>query len=285
MEYLYIIQEGSSNNYKLGRSFNPEYRLKELQVCNSNELTIHSTYICNDAVTLENLIHKNYNNNNIRGEWFELSDRELNECVTKINDLIESIENKLKINVCPICNYTNYHDDKFKKHMNDNIHEKKLEFTFMEIPNFDILNVDHVMSQLKLINQNSLENQYLNMFGHSIVDLDGFVVDFDCVWKMCGYRQKIDAKRLLQKYFEENCDYVTEKDIMSKSIRCNIKNNKIENRGGHNKEIILLTKETFKAFCMMANTPEAKLIRKWYIKMETQYKHLLEKTIYLLQNK
>ena len=39
------------------------------------------------------------------------------------------IDNKMKANVCSVCGFTCYYDDKFNKHMADNIHEKKLEIT------------------------------------------------------------------------------------------------------------------------------------------------------------
>ena len=34
-----------------------------------------------------------------------------------------------------------------------------------------------------------------------------FVIDFDTVWKWCGFSRKSDGKRLLEKHFKENIDY------------------------------------------------------------------------------
>ena len=39
-----------------------------------------------------------------------------------------------------------------------------------------------------------------------------FVIDLDNVWKWLGFKQKIDAKRLLEKYFKYDIDYTDSKD-------------------------------------------------------------------------
>jgi len=38
-----------------------------------------------------------------------------------------------------------------------------------------------------------------------------FVIDFDDVWKWCGFTRRNNAKKILEKHFTENADYKIEK--------------------------------------------------------------------------
>ena len=89
-----------------------------------------------------------------------------------------------------------------------------------------------------------------------------FVVDFDIVWQNVEYSRRDSAKRVLENTFKENIDY---KII---APQCCGANNNTSLRGGQNKEIILLTIDCFKSFCMVATTPKARVIRNYYTKME-----------------
>jgi len=161
-----------------------------------------------------------------------------------------------------------------------------------------------------------------------------FVVNFDEVWKNVDFTQKVSAKRLLEKHFVEHTDYkigalllgrasleekaapqlggaafinennekaalllggasLEEKAALPKSKAAfTIKKNL--GGSGQNKELILLTVDCFKNFCMLAATPKAKEIRTYYIKMENimheYYKNFkfknneLQTTLQLSQN-
>ena len=87
-----------------------------------------------------------------------------------------------------------------------------------------------------------------------------FVIDLDNVWKWLGFQQKYHAKYLLEKNFIENSDY--------KIFAPETSGAKKENRGGHNKELIMLTINAFKRFCLKAGTKKADEIHEYYIKME-----------------
>ncbi len=135
-----------------------------------------------------------------------------------------------------------------------------------------------------------------------------FVVNFDEVWKNVDFSRRDAAKRLLEKHFVEHIDYkklapqlggasleekaapqlggaafinennekaalllggasLEEKAALPKSKAAfTIKKNL--GGSGQNKELILLTVDCFKNFCMLAATPKAKEIRTYYIKME-----------------
>ena len=53
-----------------------------------------------------------------------------------------------------------------------------------------------------------------------------------------------------------------------------------ENRGGHNKQVIMLNVNTFKKLCMKANTSRANDICDYYVKMENiMHKYMKQKLI------
>ena len=45
-----------------------------------------------------------------------------------------------------------------------------------------------------------------------------FVVDLDNVWKWLGFKQKVDAKRLVEKHFKLNIDYKNIEPYISKKV-------------------------------------------------------------------
>lgn len=89
---------------------------------------------------------------------------------------------------------------------------------------------------------------------------EDFIIDLDEIWKWLGFSQKIRAKELLQKHFKEDLEY--------KILLSSTREQKEENRGGKNKEIIMLTIKTFKKLCLKANTSKADQIHDYYIKLE-----------------
>jgi phage anti-repressor protein len=101
------------------------------------------------------------------------------------------------------------------------------------------------------------------------------VIDFEKIFNFIGFKQKVHAKRLLLKFFNENEDFIINKMLSPQGERDSI--NIIPQHGGQNKEKILLTPNAFKDFCMKANTEAAQRVRKYYIKMENiLFKHLNE---------
>jgi phage anti-repressor protein len=84
-----------------------------------------------------------------------------------------------------------------------------------------------------------------------------FVIDLDNVWKWLGFSQKVNAKRVLEKNFTKNRDYKLSLCQLAKQIK-----------GGHNKETFMLNINTFKKFCLKAETKKANEIHDYYIKLE-----------------
>jgi phage anti-repressor protein len=79
------------------------------------------------------------------------------------------------------------------------------------------------------------------------------------MWKWIGFSQKVNAKVVLEKNFVENTDY----KITLSHVR-----KQTDTRGGQNKEVIMLTINAFKRFCLKAGTKKSDEIHEYYIKME-----------------
>jgi phage anti-repressor protein len=90
-------------------------------------------------------------------------------------------------------------------------------------------------------------------------DKTDFVIDLDNMWKWIGFSQKVNAKVVLEKNFVENTDY----KITLSHVR-----KQTDTRGGQNKEVIMLTINAFKRFCLKAGTKKSDEIHEYYIKME-----------------
>ena len=89
-----------------------------------------------------------------------------------------------------------------------------------------------------------------------------FIIDFDTVWKWCGFSRKDPAKRLLEKNFIKEVDY----QIKSAPPTCGALLDTVN--GGQNKEKITLSINTFKKFCLKAGTKRADEIHDYYINLE-----------------
>ena len=97
------------------------------------------------------------------------------------------------------------------------------------------------------------------MFASSVDNSNtDFVIDLDSVWKWIGFSTKSNAKRLLEKQFVIDNDYIL------KASEGTTK----KGSGGHNIQKIMLTNKTFKSLCLKAGTKKADEIHACYIKME-----------------
>jgi len=87
-----------------------------------------------------------------------------------------------------------------------------------------------------------------------------FVVDLDNVWNWLGFSQKIRAKNLLERHFIVDIDY---KQSLAQSGE-----QTMHVKGGHNKEIFMLTVKAFKSFCLKAGTKKADEVHDYFMKLE-----------------
>jgi phage anti-repressor protein len=98
-----------------------------------------------------------------------------------------------------------------------------------------------------------------------------FVVDLDEIYEWMGFSRKDPAKRLLKKYFTLDKDY---QDFAPPTGGA-----KDDNRGGHNKEKILMTISTLKMMGMLANTEKGRNFRKYFLAMERVFNKYLKKQL------
>jgi phage anti-repressor protein len=130
-----------------------------------------------------------------------------------------------------------------------------------------------------------IANLFMYMNYHPTTD---YPINLETVIKIVGFAHKKNAKRTLENNFIEGEDY--------KVLLLPTEKQKNDNRGGHNKEDVMLNMDTFKNLCMMVKTPEGKAIRKYYVKLENihnkivkeeieQHKLLLQEKETLLQEK
>lgn len=92
-----------------------------------------------------------------------------------------------------------------------------------------------------------------------------FVIDFEDVWKWCGFSRKDHAKRILDKHFIIDTDY---KIIFPQEGENSIL--------GRPKEKITLNIRTFKKFCLKSNTKKSDEIHDYYIKLEEILQDVLQ---------
>ena len=95
--YVYLIQDtGKDNAYKIGVTKNlVTERKKELQTGNSSELEIITFFETKYPYKLEAMLHRYYNQSNIKNEWFSLTDDNVSgftQLCHKLNNIILSLE-------------------------------------------------------------------------------------------------------------------------------------------------------------------------------------------------
>jgi hypothetical protein len=101
-----------------------------------------------------------------------------------------------------------------------------------------------------------------------------FIINLNDIWKWLGFSRKDHCKVVLEKHFEKNSDYIINTKEKTASMHAEADKNE-ENRGGHNKEIILMNIKTFKKLCLKSCTKKADEIHNYFIKLE----NILHETI------
>lgn len=104
-----------------------------------------------------------------------------------------------------------------------------------------------------------------------------FVIELDSIWKWLGFSRKDACKRVLEKYFKINLDY---KILLLQDVE-----QVGDQHGGHNKEQIYMSVNTFKKLSLKAGTTKADHIHDYYIKLENVMFRLLQDERNILQNK
>lgn len=100
MGYVYLIQEGDKDIYKIGVSKNDVElgRVKNLQTGNSDELNVINVFKCEHYFKLEGFLHRRFNSRHKRGEFFQLTDEEVLNFTKTCENYYEIIETLIKNN-------------------------------------------------------------------------------------------------------------------------------------------------------------------------------------------
>ena len=99
-----------------------------------------------------------------------------------------------------------------------------------------------------------------------------FVIDLDNVWKWLGFGRKSDAKRVVDKHFNEDIDYKITKAATEVGVAGQQRN---LGGAGFNKETIKMTINTFKKLCLKSNTKKADEIHDYFIKLEETFQEIV----------
>lgn len=73
---VYLMVNNQTNNYKIGRSANPEFRERTLQ---SQEPDVTLLFYCPEEVISERDLHDMFADKRVRGEWFALDSNDVLE--------------------------------------------------------------------------------------------------------------------------------------------------------------------------------------------------------------
>ena len=77
--FIYLIYD-NSKGYKIGCTKNdPRKRLVQLQVGNINKLTLIHSQVSNTMLETEQHWHKVFKHKRVKGEWFNLTEKEINQ--------------------------------------------------------------------------------------------------------------------------------------------------------------------------------------------------------------
>jgi phage anti-repressor protein len=80
---VYFIQEGKSKYYKVGFTHDLPDRLQKLQTANRQDLSVYKSFICHSSSLLETIIHRDFKEYNVRGEWFKLEKSMIKSIIQK----------------------------------------------------------------------------------------------------------------------------------------------------------------------------------------------------------
>ena len=103
-----------------------------------------------------------------------------------------------------------------------------------------------------------------------------FIINLEDILDWLGFTRKDNAKVLLKNNFKENIDFIEKYDDKTAPVNSGAISNDINDdkkiinkkNGGQNKQNIYMNVDTFKEFCILAQTKKAKQVRQYYIKME-----------------
>ncbi|AKI80297.1 hypothetical protein QJ850_gp402 [Acanthamoeba polyphaga mimivirus] len=149
-----------------------------------------------------------------------------------------------------------------------------------EINNYQIMyskeiDIDSLWKKLK---ESSIDKQFFDAIGKSVVCSKKYCVNFDDVVEFLGYSRKNDAVNKLYEYYREGIDFINLKPSEFKDHEYEIiaaDSPAAKGRGGHNKKYYFLTKFAMYSFILDCTTRTAKKVKMHVIDIYNKYHELL----------
>ena len=99
MGCVYLIEAVNTGTFKIGITKNdPNSRLKQLSTGNESELVIVSVYRTSNYRKLESWLHRKFSDKRINGEWFTLTESDIDNFIVTCHEANETIKILLKEN-------------------------------------------------------------------------------------------------------------------------------------------------------------------------------------------
>jgi len=87
--YIYILQFGSENIYKIGVSCKPKRRITDLDASSHKPLKTISVLWFKNVYEMEECIHENMNEYLLRKEWFKIPSNVIKGIIQHLNEFSE----------------------------------------------------------------------------------------------------------------------------------------------------------------------------------------------------
>ena len=187
--------------------------------------------------------------------------------------------------------------------MNQIIKMKTISFTELVKQHTLELSPEAQSDMIDLLTKEFTEEQFkryvINLYMFLNFDpTTDFPVSLDHVYRDLGFANKGNALKTIKSNFTKELDYKIilvprekkqnagrpEDEIIKTSNKTHedcllVRTEKQTNRGGHNQEEIMLNIDTYKTLCMLVKTPQGKMIRRYYVKLENIYNKIVKMEI------
>jgi phage anti-repressor protein/phage antirepressor YoqD-like protein len=100
---------------------------------------------------------------------------------------------------------------------------------------------------------------------------ESFPADFDLAWKMAGYYDKSTGKRKLT---SQSSGLIVDEDYVIKKGKAILGQSTESGLCGRSSDLIYLTCDAFKHFCLLAKTQQGRSIRQYFIESEKKLKSI-----------
>ena len=176
--YTYLMFDERTKYHKIGKSQDPKYREKTLQ--SDNPLVVLVWKIKGD---IEKQLHQRYDNKRVRGEWFNLSENEI-ENIKNIDDMIN---NNVFIGVKKACKLTGKSQPTLSIFCRDNVNSKYIkkdgkaylinkDFLLKTYPAINHLNINSMNLDNEFKNENANKDSLIQSLQEQLTAKDNQIM-------------------------------------------------------------------------------------------------------------